>query len=187
MNLNAKDLGVYGATSNIIEEDLICYIQEKIKKLSEEEHKDFMQAMQDHFITQLKKPMEVKGIEKTKSYSVTYYDPSISVEHDILDHEGKVIVKNGTHFNPLSQAIIQDLIFFDSTDANQLSWALSLPPSVKWILVKGKPMELEEKLNRPVYFDQNGVLTEKFGIHQVPARISQEGLRLKIEFIPVGG
>ena len=32
-----------------------------------------------------------------------------------------------------------------------------------------------------VYFDQQGALTSKFGITQVPAMVSQEGLRLRID------
>jgi conjugal transfer pilus assembly protein TraW len=37
-----------------------------------------------------------------------------------------------------------------------------------------------------VYFDQQGVLTTKFGITQVPALVSQEGMRLRIDEFKVG-
>jgi conjugal transfer pilus assembly protein TraW len=33
----------------------------------------------------------------------------------------------------------------------------------------------------PVYFDQQGSLIRRFGIRQVPALVSQEGLRLRID------
>jgi conjugal transfer pilus assembly protein TraW len=33
----------------------------------------------------------------------------------------------------------------------------------------------------PVYYDQQGVLTRRLGIQQVPALVSQEGLRLRID------
>lgn len=185
--LEAKDLGVYGATSSISEEDLISYLQEKLKNISEDDQQELIKSMQSNLIDQIKKPMEIKGIQKVKSYSLTYFDPSIYVNYDILNHEGQIIVKKGTQFNPLSQVSLQDLLFFDATDPAQLSWAKSLPPSFKWILVKGQPMQLEETLNRPIYFDQEGILSKKFGIQQVPAYVSQEGLKIKIEFIPVGG
>lgn len=186
--LEAKDLGIYGATSSIGEEDLIHFIQERIQQFSEADRQTFMQTLQSSLIFQLKKTMEVKGIQKAKVYSTTYFDPSIGVDHDIFNHKGQIVVKKGTQLNPLSQVSLnQDLLFFDATDSDQLAWAKSLSSSFKWILVKGQPMQLEEELNRPIYFDQAGVLTKKFGIQQVPARVSQEGVRLKIEFIPVGG
>jgi len=54
-----------------------------------------------------------------------------------------------------------------------------------WILVKGSPFELEEKKERPVYFDQGGALSEKFGIRSIPCRITQQGEKLLIEEIPL--
>jgi conjugal transfer pilus assembly protein TraW len=33
----------------------------------------------------------------------------------------------------------------------------------------------------PVYFDQQGALTRKLGITQVPALVSQEGLQLRVD------
>ena len=36
-------------------------------------------------------------------------------------------------------------------------------------------------LRVPVYYDQNGTLTRQLGIAQVPALVSQEGLRLRID------
>jgi len=185
--IEAKDLGTYGATSSILEEDLILFIQNKIQCLSDEEQQTVMKELQSYCISQLKKPMEVKGIQKAKSYSVKYFDPSLCVDRDILDHEKQIIVKKGTSVNPLSYVSLnQELLFFDATDSDQLAWAESLSTCAKWILVKGLPMQLEEELNRPVYFDQGGVLTKKFGIQQVPARVYQDGLQLKIEFIPIG-
>ena len=44
----------------------------------------------------------------------------------------------------------------------------------KIILVKGSPLELQEKLGIPVYFDQYGTLTKRIGIKQVPAIVWQE-------------
>ena len=184
--LEAKDFGVYGATSFIEEEDLIYFLQERTKHLSEDERDHFMERIQTSATSKLKETMEVKGIGKVKVYSFSYFDPSICVDQDIFNHKGEIIVKKWTHFNPLSHfQLHQDLLFFDATDSVQVTWAESLSYS-QWVLVKGKPMELEEKSCRPVYFDQEGMLIKKFKIHQVPARVSQEGLRLKIEYIPLG-
>lgn len=185
--LDAKDLGVYGSTCSIGEEDLIQFIKERIQSFSEENRQQFMQTMQNYFVSELKKPMEIKGILKAKEYSIIYFDPSIYVDRDIFNHKGQIVVKKDTIVNPLSQVSLdQDLLFFDATDIEQLAWAESFSSSSKWILVKGQPMQLEEDLNRPIYFDQGGILIKKFGITQIPAHVSQEGMKLKIEFIPIG-
>lgn len=187
IGLEAKDIGIYGSTSSIEEEDFIQLIQEKIQSFSEEDRQKFMQTIQNELVSDLKKTMELKGIRKAKKYSVTYFDPSICVDKDIFNHKGQTVVKKGTVVNPLSYVSLnQDLLFFDATDPVQFAWAESFPSSSKWILIKGQPMQLEEKFNRPIYFDQNGLLTKKFGITQVPAHVSQEGMQLKIELIPMG-
>ncbi|HIB5050538.1 TPA: type-F conjugative transfer system protein TraW, partial [Escherichia coli] len=47
---------------------------------------------------------------------------------------------------------------------------------------------MQKALDSRVYFDQNGVICQRLGIDQVPARVSAvSGDRfLKVEFIPVG-
>ncbi|HBE5059432.1 TPA: hypothetical protein KL783_004175 [Escherichia coli] len=49
-----------------------------------------------------------------------------------------------------------------------------------------KEPEMQKSLDSRVYFDQNGVLCQRLGIDQVPARVSAvPGDRfLKVEFIP---
>ncbi|GHT93168.1 hypothetical protein FACS1894122_07980 [Alphaproteobacteria bacterium] len=42
------------------------------------------------------------------------------------------------------------------------------------ILVKGSPLELQKRLHRDIYFDQQGILTSKFGIKHVPAIVFQK-------------
>ena len=54
---------------------------------------------------------------------------------------------------------------------------------IKLILTKGAPLALMEELKAPVYFDQGGFLVKKLGIHHVPAIVTQEKLRLRIEEI----
>lgn len=46
-------------------------------------------------------------------------------------------------------------------------------------------MELTQKLNKPVFFDQGGVLTTRFKIKSVPATIEQDGKLLKISEVKI--
>ena len=79
---------------------------------------------------------------------------------------------------------------FDGNDPQQVRDARALIDDyggkVKPILVAGSYLDLMKVWQLSVYFDQQGVLTTKFGITQVPALVSQEGMRLRIDEFKVG-
>lgn len=59
------------------------------------------------------------------------------------------------------------------------------PPTLesKIILVQGSIPEMQKSLDSRVYFDQNGVLCQRLGIDQVPARVRRRSRRS----LPEGG
>ena len=50
-------------------------------------------------------------------------------------------------------------------------------------LIKGSYREWEKRYRRPIYFDQYGVLVKTFDIKNIPAQVSQDRDKLKIEEI----
>ena len=60
------------------------------------------------------------------------------------------------------------------------------PERAKPILTRGSPVELIEAWGTWVYFDQGGYLVERFGIEALPAIVSQDGARLRVEEIAIG-
>jgi conjugal transfer pilus assembly protein TraW len=105
---------------------------------------------------------------------------------DIKDHKGQTIVKAGTVLNPLNHVSWgQPLLFLNGEDPAQITWAKRHAQTAKWILTQGKPLQLEEELQKRIYFDQGGKLIERFKIQQLPARVSQEKLRLLVEEIKI--
>jgi conjugal transfer pilus assembly protein TraW len=52
---------------------------------------------------------------------------------------------------------------------------------VKPILVGGSYLDLMKSWRTPMYYDQQGLLTRRLGITRVPAIVSQDGLRLRID------
>lgn len=176
------DLGVQGSVFRIEEEDLLEYILAKTNDISLPNQEEIIKAQIESF----KKPQRVEIGEACED-RVYFYDPKVKVQADITDHEGNIVVKKGTTFNPLGTVSLnQEMIFFDATNKEHLEWAKQ-SPKAKWILVNGNPIELEKELNRPIYFDQFGVITKKLKIQNVPAKVSQEGLKLKIEEIFLRG
>lgn len=182
----AKDFGVSGTSFPLKERSLIEVIQEKMGCMSEEQARVLNEKIKNHYINLINKPKPVDGIQKATTYEVHYYDPTITISQDIKDHENSIIVKKGTNYNPLTlYALEQELLFFDGEDKDQVQWAKKQQGT--WILINGKPLDLEEKEKTPVFYDQGGVLTKKFGIQKVPSRVSQKDSLLKIESFPIGG
>ena len=106
------------------------------------------------------------------------------------DNEGRVFARQGEVMNPLQYVPFnQTLYFINGDDPAQVAWMKrQTPPTLesKIILVQGSIPEMQKSLDSRVYFDQNGVLCQRLGIDQVPARVSAvPGDRfLKVEFIP---
>lgn len=177
--LEAHDFGTYGHTYPIQEQNILEYLRERLLTATKEELELFSRKQ----IQRIREPKSL-NLPYATSYRSFFYDPSITVKEDIKDHEGNIIVKQGTKHNPLDNGSFNnDLLFFDGTQESHLLWANSTKGV--WILVKGKPIELEEQEGRPVYFDQFGYITSKFGIKNVPAKVSQDGKLLKIEEYPL--
>lgn len=179
----AKDFGIHGHTYNIKEQDIVEYIKNKLQgiNLAELEEKTKEQVKK-----QVNIPLPVEGISKASEDKIYYYDPTYILEEDIYDHEGRLIHPQGTTINPLEKAPFKNsLIFIDGDDEEQVQFALDTykqkDKKAKIILINGSPIELQKKHKIWIYFDQAGILTSKFGITHVPAVVSQDKLRLKIE------
>ena len=136
----------------------------------------------------IEQPAPIDRITKTTKARSFYYDPSIVVPYAIADADGKVIVAPGTKVNPLDTvSLSKALLFIDARDAAQVGRARGILDErggkVKVILTGGSYLELMRRWKRPVFFDQQGTLTDKLGIRHVPALVSQEGKRLRIDEI----
>lgn len=186
LSLLARDLGSRGHLFPIEEEDLLIYLKKRVLSLSEEEREQLEEEAKRRVVKSIQEPKAVEGLREAKVYRRFFFDPSITAQEDFKDAEGKVIVARGSKVNPLDTVSLpESLLFFDGSDERQLRFAKEDVDRSTWILVKGKPLDLEEREERPVYFDQSGVLVRKFSITHIPAKVSQEGKMLKIEEFPL--
>jgi len=186
LGVEAVDLGCFGQTFEIAEQDLIEKIREKLKILEQSGELEAHQSkIQRKFINKAKTPKTVEGLHKTVDPRTYTHDPSITVPYDIKNHEGIIFAKAGAKINPLeTQILSKSLLFIDGMDQEQVDWAMGhKTDKAKVILVQGSPFLLMERYDRQIYFDQGGVIVSKMGISQVPARVSQKGLLLLIEEI----
>lgn len=123
-------------------------------------------------------PERVYGITITKKVKEYKFDPTITVTRDIYNHRKLIFAKKGEKFNPLDRiSLMRPLLFIDGEDENQIKWAVSKiqeNDQCKIILINGYHLNLQKELQRDIYFDQQGVLTKKLGIKNVPAIVFQK-------------
>ncbi len=183
----AEDLGTVGQTYAIAEPHLLNYIEQTLREKERSgELANLEEQAKSRVIESIRHPKPLAGIRPTQVARTFYLDPSIKVEQNITDDKGNIIVPAGTTKNPLEVvSLSKHLLFFDGSDPQQVRHARALIDyyggKVKPILVAGSYLDLMKAWQLSVYFDQKGVLTTKFGITQVPALVSQEGMRLRID------
>ncbi len=171
-----KDYGNKGHLFEILE---VSVLEEIMSKLKEAEEKGEIQKLQKEFNDRVKakilRPNPVPDIKKASINRLWTYSPTFTQETDIVNHEGRIIVKAGTTVNALDKfSWGEPLIFIDGDDDEQVSWVMTNHKSGKIVLVSGSPLELQKKINRPVFFDQGGILCRRFKIEAVPCVVEQE-------------
>ena len=180
----ARDYGTLGATWAIAEPDLLSVIR---ARLLAAQQNGTLAAMNNKFLeaarASVHRPRPVAGITPARQDRRWSYDPSVTIAEDIRDARGNLIAAKGQNFNPLNRlGMAHAFAFIDGDNAQELAWAMKQgAPDKLWrVLVKGSPTDRMKDLQRRFYFDQQGVLTQKFGIEHTPALISQQGDRLDV-------
>ena len=180
----AKDYGQLGATTPVIEPDLLAAIEARLLAVQGSGEMDAMnRALAARTAAKVKRPPPVEGLSVATTMRSWTYDPTITVGSDIFDHQGHLIIPVGRKINPLDTVgLRQSLVFLDADDAPELRWAVAktTPLNAKLILTKGSPFDVMKVEQRRVFFDQGGKLTAKFGIRHVPAVVEQAGRVLKV-------
>jgi conjugal transfer pilus assembly protein TraW len=181
----AKDFGTYGTIFAIEEEDLLKVIGYSLAELEQSEklarhNENIARQTED----KLKRPKPINLIE-SQTARVFYYDPTFIVKEDIKDHKGNLIASKGTKINPLETvSLSKPMVFLDGDNLKQLKWLDVIRNKYKQltiILAKGEPIKLSEELKEEVYFDQEGLITNKLKVEQIPAIVTQENKLLRIE------
>lgn len=185
----AKDYGQQGTVFPIVEPDLLEQIRAKLQRLEASGETARLNAdLKRRTIVRVNRPEPVAGLGTAMALRQWRFDPTITVEADISDDKGRLIIAAGTRVNPLDTVDLrQKLVFIDGDDAGQLFWAIKnyKQAEAKFILVKGAPLELMRARQRRFYFDQGGSLVKRFGIHAVPAIVEQQGRILMVREVPL--
>ncbi|AKL32664.1 MULTISPECIES: type-F conjugative transfer system protein TraW [Klebsiella] len=188
----AADLGTWGDLWPVREQDMLQLITQRLQTLQTTGKWDqTMDEFKQRVIENSQRPAPVEGIKRAEKYEQRWFDPSIRLTEDLKDNKGRVFARKGDVVNPLKTVpFVQTLYFINGDDADQIAWMKRQVPETlmsKIILVRGSVPETSAVLDSRIYFDQNGVLSQRFGLTTVPARITPapSGERLNIETFPV--
>lgn len=183
----AVDLGTIGPTYEIAEPHLLAFIEQRLREKERSgELQRLAEAARARGIDTVRQPPPVEGLRTTERPRTFYVDPSFTLDRNITDPQGRLMFAAGTRKNPLEVvSLSRHLLFFDARDPRQVKHARELSGRyagrIKPILTGGSYLDLMKAWRVPVYYDQAGTLTRRFGIRQVPALVSQDGLRLRID------
>jgi conjugal transfer pilus assembly protein TraW len=177
---SARDLGTHGRVYPLVEQDLVEVMMAKAQ--AEVDSGQWARQIDEWRDQARERAARPKGIvlpraEQDRSF---HYDPSIILSHDIRDASGVLIYPKGTQVNPLDfVSMTQGLILIDGDDPEQIDWMLGLKDlaAFKAVLTNGPILDLMQRHNHRLYFDQHQRLVNKFGVKALPARIYQDGAR----------
>ncbi|UEC01780.1 type-F conjugative transfer system protein TraW [Burkholderia vietnamiensis] len=188
---HATDLGVLGPTYEITEPHLLNMIEQRLR---EKERSGELARIEEEARARgtdtVRNPQPVASVHTTQSARTFYFDPTFTLDRNIVGAKGELLFPAGTRKNPLEiVSLSRHLLFFDARDSRQVLRARELlahyQGKVKPILTGGSYLDLMKSWRIPVYYDQQGLLTRRLGITQVPALVSQEGQRLRIDELEV--
>lgn len=173
---------------------MLAFIQQRLKSMEADgslarEQKATQERVKAHIL----RPPPVTGLRLVDKNETHYIDPTFTVDEDIADGRGVVFAHKGEKINPLEHVPFrQTLYFLDGDDRRQITWMKQQKPETlisKIILVNGNIKTSGELLNSQVYFDQGGILSRKFQLYAVPARVSvaSEGKRLCVDTYALAG
>ena len=183
----ATVIGSFGDVYPILEPDFLEFIQARLAHLQTTgELAAWRAKMQEAVKQKADRPTKVAGLSRAKEKRTWLIDPSLTLTRDLKDASGHVFATQGTVFNPLTQvSLSRSLVFIDGDDKKQVEWAQQEntlhPGNTQLILVNGSISEVTTHFHKAISFDQAGRLTERFRIKALPAIVTQDGLRLKIE------
>ena len=188
----AKNLGVFGHSYPVKERSFLSLIQERLAKFGDD---DKLQAIQERWVKQVEnhairpRPSVVTKTQKTNFH---YYTPAFTAQTTIRDSQGRVIVAKGAKVNALEKlpAYRPQWVFINEDDKEQVRFAkhyLQDKPLAKLILTGGDVKRAEDFFDRPIYFDQEGRITKKLAITQVPATIKRVNNSLLITHVAIKG
>ena len=184
----AADYGVFGALFPVEEPSVLETIYARLSEMDANgELKAMADDMKSKARARINRPLPVDGLARAETYNSFKIDLSITLDRDLADHRGVVFAKAGTRINPLDHSRFnRRLVFIDGDDPDQVRFAVDLAQqdAAKIVLVSGSPLELTQAHQALFYFDQGGLLSNRFELSVVPSVVSRADPMMLVEEVP---
>ena len=143
MKAQAVDLGVWGESFAIMEEDFEVHIMKQLEALGEDKIEATQELIKDKMVANIKRPRAVKGINRAVENKSRLYDPTFTLAEDIHDEKGHLLYSSGTKINPLEKKAFDEVwVLIDGDDQAQVDFAKKYQedqyPTNGSAVVKGK-------------------------------------------------
>ena len=181
---SARDLGNFGEVFPIAEPDVLALIKGKISAMIADGGMERLTTeMQDKARGYANRPKGLALPRATEDRSFTL-DLSIRVDHDLADQNGVVFAAAGTVVNPLAwSGFDKTILFVDGDDPDQVAWAVRQGDELDSLIVltQGAPLDLSKTWGRRFWFDQSGILSNRFQIARLPTRVTRADPVMRID------
>jgi conjugal transfer pilus assembly protein TraW len=180
MEAFAKDLGKYGATYPIIEEDAIAQMKKAIATYDWEKFKSKQREKIKNF-----KPKDLVDLPTVQEDKVFTVDMTGSIKEDIIGRDGVVIYPRGYRYNPMEYVFMRRiLVFINGKDEKQIQWYKKSPypgdMRTMLLITDGSYLDVRKKLNTPSVYYANKEIIDRMGIKAVPSVAVQKGIELEV-------
>ena len=199
----AKNLGQYGHVYEIIEQNMLDFIHDRLLYLQQTgELAKLETEAKARVKASILRPKPVR-LSTTTDPKIFYYTPMYTLPQDVYDGKGNILYHKGTRFNAMDSNTYPEplrqyhfalpkwqghLIFFNGDDIQQVNWLNKTvvemntkKQSYKLVMTGGNLKDTIAATNTRVYFDQYGKLSDQFGVKHVPSVVSQENNQFKIQ------
>lgn len=151
------DFGQKGNVTSVIELDPVQVMQKRVASIDwDKKRKDAA----DRFWSK----QSFLDLPLVLTASKRVVDPTVTLKSDILDQEGRALIKAGSTVNPLSvMQLTKPLIVFDSTDSNQILYVSKL---IEQLRLSGKnPLLLSTRFDQSDAWASYQKLLDKLSTH----------------------
>ena len=173
------DLGTYGSTHTIAEENFIDVLNDKAKDLN-------TTKIREEFVKSESQFLNVQRVVPTcKKTQKRYFTPTFRVPTDVISADGKVIARRGEILNTLevmkknNMSLPGYMMFIDAEDIVQVQLSYMYKNQGKVFIVNGDMNRYEKITNIPTS-KANKTIVEKFGVTCSPSLVLQQGNKLVI-------
>ena len=117
-----KDFGTQGHSYQITEQEFLQMIAERLKKIDMKKEQKKMQSLVRDRVGNPRAVEAVKPATATRSF---YFDPTYTLDQDVVLPCGKILHKAGTKVNPLEHMDLnRRLLFIDTRRIEQVKWLM---------------------------------------------------------------